>query len=221
MASNIRVRIAVLFGIILLLTLTVFAQRSRVLMINGKNAGPVVQMRGRSYVDIETLAENTDAAVTFQPDRIILTMPGTGNNPTSEHAPVGLSREFAAAALGAIAVGREWKSAVETMIKFQIPVTGSWLQDYRARAEEAFGFARAAATNPEDHRALQLLQTEFTTLSDWAGSAVDARQSLNATRSLSPNVLENDQVLQKINSCGQFLGNMLASGHFTDNPVCH
>lgn len=209
-------------GLVLILSLlagSLIAQRSRNLIINGRNAGPVVQMRGRSYVDIETLAQNTNAAVNFQPDRIILTLAASGGG--SDQTRAGLSKEFASTALGDLALMREWKTAVETMITFRVPVTGTWLQDYHDHAEEALKAASVAASNPLDQNALQLLQNEFNTLSDWAGNAIAARQALNATRTLGPDVLQNDPVLQKINSCSNFLGGLLVSGNFTDNPACH
>jgi hypothetical protein len=203
---------------LVLIAIALAAQRARVLVINGHNAGPVVQMRGRSYVDIETLAQNTNAAVNFQPDRIVLTLPSGG---AGEQIPAGLSKSFASAALGDLALMREWKTAVETMITFRVPVTGSWLQDYHDHAKEALQGAGVQAANPIDQKAFELLQHEFNALAGWAGGAVADRQALNATRTLGPDVLQNDQALQKINSCAQFLGAMLASGNFSDNPACH
>jgi len=52
----------VLFGIVLLLAGVLLAQRGpdKVLVVNGKTIeSPVVQIGGRSYVDIETLAQIT------------------------------------------------------------------------------------------------------------------------------------------------------------------
>lgn len=195
------------------------AQRPRMVVINGKNAGPVLQIRGRNYVDIETLAQNTNATVTFQPDRITLTM--AGSSETSAPAKIGLSQEFTNAALGELAQMREWKGAIETMIAMQIPVTGTYLQDYHARAEEGLRFASVAATTPSDHSAYQLLQSGFNTLANWADSAVANRQALNATRTLGENVLKNDPVLEKISNCGKFLSSMLVSGNYSDSPSCH
>ncbi|MBI2817075.1 MAG: hypothetical protein HYX72_09055 [Acidobacteria bacterium] len=219
MKKSFGLQLAGLVIIVIVSAEILVAQRSRNLIINGKNAGPVVQMRGRSYVDIETLAQNTNASVNFQPDRIILTLPVSGG--ANAQTQPGLSKEFASAALGSLALMREWKSAVETMITFRVPVTGTWLQDYHDRAEEALKMASVAASNPLDQNTLQLLQNEFSTLSGWAGSAIAARQALNATRTLGPDVLQNDQVLQKINTCSNFLGGLLVSGNFSDNPACH
>ncbi len=212
-------RWVVLAGVLVTLAGMLLAQRRKILVVNGRNAGPVLQMRGRNYVDVETLAQNTNAAVTFQPDRIILTIPGSGaaTAPSTE----GLSKEFASAALADLAQMREWKGAIETMITFRVPVTGTYFQDYHDRAEEGLRLANVAASNPDDHSAYQLLQNGFTTLADWAGNAVATRQALNATRTLGPYVLPNDPVLEKISSCSKFLSTMLVSGSFADNPSCH
>jgi hypothetical protein len=45
---------------------------------------------------------------------------------------------------------------------------------------------------------------------------------MNAAKyALSPSELHNDPLSQKIVSCGHFLGQMLASGDFQDDPSCH
>jgi hypothetical protein len=214
-----NLRWVVLAGVLVMLAGLLSAQRPRILVVNGRNAGPVLQMRGRNYVDVETLAQNTNASVNFQPDHIILTIPGSGA--ATAQSPEGLSKEFANAAFADLAQMREWKGAIETMITFRVPVTGTYLQDYHDRAEEGLRLANVAASNPSDHNAYQLLQNGFTTLAHWAGNAVAARQALNATRTLGPDVLQNDPVLEKISSCSKFLSTMLVSGSFADDPSCH
>ncbi len=224
MKRKVNVPFALALAAILAAATAVMAQRTsnRVLVINGhQGSAPVVQVGGRTYVDLEALAQITNGAVSFESNRIILTLPPPTAAEEASQQTRRLSREFATAALGALAQMREWKAAVETMIRFQVPVTGQWLQDYRDRADEAVRLAKVAASTSPDQSAFQLLVAEFNTLSQWAGNAVEQRQSLNATRTLSPDVLQNDQTLQKISNCSQFLGSMLVSGTFSDNPACH
>jgi hypothetical protein len=38
---------------------------------------------------------------------------------------------------------------------------------------------------------------------------------------LSVGAVQNDPLSQKIIACGRFLGSMLGSGTFEDNPSCH
>ena len=48
----------------------------KILVVNGKTvAGKIRQIAGRSYVDIEALAQATNAALTIELDRVVLTIP--------------------------------------------------------------------------------------------------------------------------------------------------
>ncbi len=76
----------VLLGFSLSIAGVLWAQRTRarILVVNGNNAGAaVVQFGGRSYIDIDTLAQITNGSVTYQPDRILLTIPGSSAGATS------------------------------------------------------------------------------------------------------------------------------------------
>ena len=195
-------------------------------MVNGKNAGPaILQSRGRTYVDVEILAQALNGSVTLEPDRVILTIPGANAGDADTQLPQTLpetmSREFASAALADVALMREWKVAIETMISLQSPATGTFFQDYQDRAEEGLRQASLAASTAPDHQSYQLLQNEFSNLAKWAGNAIATRQALNATRTMSPDVLKNDADLQKISDCGKYLSTMLVSLNFKDIPTCH
>jgi hypothetical protein len=79
-------------GFVLALAGILFAQstptKNKILVVNGKNAGPVVrQIDGRSYVDIETLAQVTNGAVTIERHRIVVTIPASGSGSTAIAAP--------------------------------------------------------------------------------------------------------------------------------------
>lgn len=203
---------------------TLFAQGlpERNLVVNGAAvSGKVVQIEGRSYVTLETLAQITRATVVEEPDKVVLDMPGPGSAATLPPAAPGLSKGFAGAAIAALADMREWKGAIAASISYGAPVVGSWPTDYRDRAEDAVTQAKIAASTSEDEDALPLLQNEFTKLKDWAAGVVSARQSLNASRSVDPNALQNDAALTKIADCGQFLNGMIVSGRFSDKASCH
>src|SRR5260370_35072323 len=79
-------------GFVLALAGILFAQstptKNKILVVNGKNAGPVIrQIDGRSYVDIETLAQFTNGAVTIQRHRIVVTIPASGSASTAIGSP--------------------------------------------------------------------------------------------------------------------------------------
>src|SRR5229473_213066 len=79
-------------GFVLALAGVLFAQstptKNKILVVNGKSAGPAVrQIDGRSYVDIQTLAEVTNGVVTIERHRIVLTIPASDSGATASTAP--------------------------------------------------------------------------------------------------------------------------------------
>jgi len=222
-----------LVGLILCSTKAAFAQAEtpntrKALVVNGKTmeAG-VRQIGGHSYVDIETLAQITNGAVTVEPDRIVLTFappaaapaaPATAAAPPS---PEVISRDFAAASIGTLADMREWRGAISMMITYGLAVNASWSSDYRDRVEEDLSQNAIAATTDADQNVLPLLRNEFDKLNAWANETLAARQALNGAKTIDPNALKNDPSLAKISECGRFLNSMIVSRTFSDNLSCH
>lgn len=203
----------------------------RPFIVNGKQVGSVVQMDGRSYIDVEMLAQATNGSVTIEPNRVVLnlpqqgagTAPGEENQPPAAEAPPpeGLTREFARQAIGVLSEMREWRGAVGTILMYNVPVVGTWPQDYRARVKASLEQLGIGATTPDDEAATSLMQNEFSMLSDWADSVVTTRDNLNATNTVSPNAVQNDTELAKISACSNFLSSMLVSGRFENNASCN
>jgi len=239
-------------GFVLALAGVLFAQstpnKNKILVVNGKSAGPAVrQIDGRSYVDIQTLAEVTNGVVTIERHRIVLTIPASDSGATASAAPAdaapvatdpadasaapartaptqppqGLSRDFASAAIAALAEMREMRGAVRTMVTYGLAVSDTWAQDDQGRVMTGLRQAQVAATTEDDLHALQLLENEAAKLASWADSVFAARQALNGAMTVDPNALQNDPALAKIRGCGQFLNAMLVSGAFADDPSCH
>ena len=203
-----------------------WAQRGpdKKLEVNGRTLdSPVIQIGGRSYVDVETLAQITNGVVAVQPDRVVLTIPLSGSRASQSAAPPpdALSREFAREAIGLLAEMREWRGAIGTTRSYNVQFTGTWPQDYHDRVEADLQRVAVAAMTPGDQQALQLLRNEFDNLSNWANSVIAERQSLNATKTVDPNMTQNDQALAKISACSNFLSSMLVSGTFADDASCH
>src|SRR5467141_2074734 len=237
-------------GFFLALAGVLFAQTApnKILVVNGKSAGPAVrQIDGRSYVDIEALAQVTNGVVTIERHRIVLTIPASDSGATAGAAPAdappadagaapasapaanappaqpppGLSRGFASAAIAALAEMREMRGAIRTMITYGLAVSDTWAQEDQGRVMTGLRQAEVAATTEDDQHALQLLQNEADKLASWADSVFAARQVLNGAMTVDPNALQNDPAAVKIRSCGQFLNTMLVSGAFADDPSCH
>ncbi|MGA7793418.1 MAG: hypothetical protein WCA19_10295 [Candidatus Acidiferrales bacterium] len=218
-------------GTVLLFAGILWAQNTpdRALIVNGKSAGMVVQMRGHAYVDVETVAQFMNGSVTLEANRVVLTFPeaGTAAAPSAELAPApqapppGLSRNFATLAIAELAEMREWRGAVGTILTYGVPASGTWPQDYHDHVQANMGQVGVAAATAADQDAMQLLQNEFSNLSRWANDVVTTRQSLNATNTVRPDTIQTDQALAKISDCSRFLNSMLVSGVFADDQSCH
>ena len=231
-------RVILLFGLVsaagVLLAQGTPEKSAKTFVVNGKTVGAqVVDIDGRSYVDVESLAQITNGTVTVEPTRIVLTIPvpasnapvtASANTPASNAPPSsapGFSKEFVTVAIGDLAEMREWRGATEAMITYGLAVSAAWATGYHDRAQDALTQATVAAATDDDRQALGLLRNEFDSLSGWSGAALAARQALNGAQTIDPNTLANDQTRAKINNCGEFLSGMLLSGAFSDNASCH
>jgi hypothetical protein len=226
MSRHRNLRYFALIGLVFLFAGLLWAQRGpdKKLEVNGRTMdSPILQIGGRSYVDLETLAQITNGVIAVQPDRVVLTIP-TATAPSAARPsppPDALSREFAREAIGLLAEMREWRGAIGTPRSYNVPFTGTWPQDYHDRVETDLQRVAVAAVTPGDQQALQLLKNEFDNLSNWADSLIAERQYLNATKTVDPNVTQNDQALAKLSACSNFLSSMLVSGTFSDDASCH
>ena len=65
-------------SLILLLSLTAFAQQNLTLIVTGQPGQiPIVQMNGKSYVDVDALARLTKSSLSSKGNQVILTPPGS------------------------------------------------------------------------------------------------------------------------------------------------
>src|SRR5271170_1461299 len=148
-----------LFVIILACAGILFAQNTadRVLFVNGKAAGNVVQIGGHSYVDIDTVAQITNGSVTIEPSRIMLTTSASApasNSVAAAPPPLpGLSREFTRGAIAELAEMREWRGAVGTVLTYNVPVVGTWPQDYHDRVQTNLAQVAVTASTAGDQLA--------------------------------------------------------------------
>jgi hypothetical protein len=210
-------------GFVLLLAGALSAQRSpdKTLLVNGKSTSVVVlQVDGHSYVDIEMLAQVTNGSVKFGPNQVVLTIPNSNFDANSPHTASALSKDFASAAIAALADMNEWKGVLGTMVTFGLAVDGSWARIYHDRVQASLEQATVAASTNSDHNTLQLLSTQFANLAKWESVVLAERQNHNGARTVAPNSLQNDPVLTKFSNCAKFLTTMLGSGMFADNPSC-
>jgi len=200
-------------------------QQKRTLVVNGQSGdATVVQIDGRSYIDLETLARIANGSLSFQGTQIILTIPqSSANAAPATTADSGLSTDFMRAAIQDLATIKEWYSTLAYAIQRGVPGDGGRVFTYRDKAAHDLTLATAAVSTDSDRSALRLLTTHFNKVEKWSNMLVESRKSLGtANYSMSPDALNNDPLYQTINRCSQFLNTMLASGKFEDDrSSCH
>jgi hypothetical protein len=214
----------VLLLIVPALALSQAVQETRTLIVNGQPGQvTVVQVNGRSYVDLEALARVANGSLGFSGNQITLTLPGAASAPppatppASPSANPGLSKGFLKAGIESMSLVREWHSALANAIQNGFPLAEAWLSGYRNQAAAALRLASVAASTDSDQSASQLLNNEFENMKKLSNNYVTARQSLDY---IAPDALTNDPLNQKIISCGHSLAAMAASGQFADDGSC-
>jgi len=226
-----RIEVAISLLLISLFAVTASAQAGaqlRTLVVNdhsGKVA--LLEMDDKTYIDLKRLVQIADGTIDYQGNQIVVTVPGPiANAPAATEVEgssgSGLTRDFRKAAIEGISLMREWASNLANAIQNGYPVSENWVSGYRARAQNGVAIASAAASSDADRNGYELLNHEFEAVQEWSNKLLEARKSMNAAKyAMSATALQNDPLSQKIVTCGRFLGQMLASGTFQDDPSCH
>lgn len=201
----------------------------RTLVINDRPGKVVVLAVGdKTYIDLKSLVQIGHGSIAYEGNRIVLSISCSETNGSARAAETEptpstqLSREFAKAAIEEISLMREWASTLANAVQNGYPITDNWVARYRAQAQSGLAMASPTVSTDADRNALRLLRNEFESVQEWSNKLLEARKSMNAAKyALSASELHNDPLSQKIVSCGHFLGQMLASGDFQDDPSCH
>jgi hypothetical protein len=207
--------------IVLVLPILISAQSAphpQTLVVNGQ-AGKttVVQVNGRSFVDVEALAQIANGTVAFKDNQITLTVPASASGTAGQQSPPGFSKEFLSAAIESIAEIREWRVGIATAIENSISVTDSWVSGFQRQASDSLRQASVAAVTATDRAALQLLTNEYNNMRTWSDQLIDARKTLQY---MSADQMSSDPLFQQVLTCSHSLASMVASGQFQDDPSC-
>jgi hypothetical protein len=202
----------------------------RTLIINGQSTHvPVIQVNGRSYVDLESLASAVNGSLSSAGSQIAFSVPlgsATTALPTTTAKPAssaalasnpGFSKGFLNAGIETAATLREWHTALASAIQNGYPVTTGALAPYRAQATTNLRLTSIAVSTDSDRSAYQLLSNEFQNMVKLTDKYVAARANMNY---ISPDALQNDDLNQRFVACGHSLGAMAASGQFVDDGSC-
>jgi hypothetical protein len=138
--------------------------QNRTLIVNGQpGQATVIQVNGRSYVDLEALARITNGSLAFKGNQVTLTLPGAATSvaatapSNNQPANSGFSKDFLTAGIEEIAAIREWRSAIASAIRNGYPVADSWVASYRNQAAQGLRLTSVAVTTASDRSAFELL----------------------------------------------------------------
>ena len=186
-----------------------------------------VQLDGRLFIDVQDLARLTTGSVTFEKDRVLLTLPScdASKPAVDDGGKLAFSRPFMKAGIEAMASIREWGGMLMITVQNGYPVgntmAGNTIEAFKGHAADNVALAASSASTDADYRGLELLKNEFNSVQNWADRYVEARRSLSAANlTMKENALQNDEEVQKMIRCGQFLAQMYAGGTFQDGTAC-
>jgi hypothetical protein len=193
--------------------------QTQILLVNGQ-AGKttVVHANGRTYVDIEALAQIGNGSFAIKDNQISLILPPPSSAPAGQPPTPGFSKDFPSAAIESLAAVREWRTAIATAIRNSISVTDSWVSAFQSQANDSLRQASVAAITATDHATLQLLTNEYNNMQKWSDQIIAARANLQY---MSSEEVSSDPLFQQVRTCSHSLAAMIASGQFQDEPSCH
>lgn len=198
-------------------------QQNGVLLVSGHSGKlPVLQLNGKSYVDIEALARLANGSLKFSGNQIILTLPDSDGDspptpPDTQAASPGFSKEFMKVGIEEMTVIREWRSALVNAVQSGFPLTDENVARFRGQALASDAMTLAAASTDADRSAYELVSKVLDKTQKLSDKVVAARKNLNY---MSADTLKNDPLFQQILNCTHFLSSMAASGQFQDDGSC-
>jgi len=214
------------------LTLTLRAQQTNLLVITGQQGqATVIQVQGRNYVEVDGLARVIKGSISFNGSQIVLTLPGSATSapgqaqaqpqaqaePQAPSSPPGFSKAFIAAGTEAMALVREWHTALRTAIEHSIPINDQWLGTYYAQARESLRLASLATNTDSDRSAYPFLVHEFNNMKSLSDQYVQTTKNMDY---IAPNSLQNDPLNQRFVACAHSLSSMANSNQFIDDGSC-
>ena len=207
--------------------------QNRTIIINGQSTQvSVIQVNGRSYVDLEALASAVNGSLSSAGSQIAFSLP-LGSATTAPAATAattaklpssaalasnpGFSKGFLNAGIETAATLREWHAALASAIQSGYSITNGMLAPYRAPATTNLRLTSIAVSTDSDRSAYQLLSNEFQNMVKLSDKYAAARANMNY---IAPDALQNDSLNQRFVACGHSLGAMAASGQFVDDGSC-
>jgi hypothetical protein len=227
-----RGRVLTLFLMLGVLAMTLAAQQTSSLVVSGMQGhATVIQVQGRNYVDVDGLARLTKGSISFDGTQIVLTLPASGTNVPSQSvgqpvvqetaqapsSPPGFSKGFVTAGTEAMALVREWHTALRTAIEHGVPINDQWLGTYQAQARESLRLASVTTSTDSDKSAYPFLVHEYNNMKSLSDQYVQTTKDMTY---IDPNSLQNNPLNQRFVACAHSLSSMASTNQFIDDGSC-
>ena len=179
----------------------------------------ILQINGKSYVEIESLARLTQGNLSFKANHTILTLrPSDSEAETpAPRVKAGFSRAFTQAGIEEMSVIREWRIAIVNAVQNNTPVSEDWVSAQHRLAEKNLSLASAAASTDDDHSAYPLLSAEFGNMQKLSEGYLAMRKRVTF---ISPDEFHSTPLEEQILSCAQGFVSMTESHEFQDQAAC-
>ena len=189
-------------------TITGHAGEARILQINGK-----------SYVEIESLARLTQGTLSFKGNQTTLTLPSSnsGGQASAPHAKAGFSTAFVQAGIEEMGVIREWRIAIVNAVQKNTPVSKEWVSTHHRLADKTLSLASAAASTDDDRSAFPLLTAEFNNMQKLSELYLALRKQASFISPDNFDISLEEQIL----SCARGFVSMTENHEFQDQASCH
>jgi len=206
-------------------------QKSATLTISGISGEvPLLQINGKSYVEVESLTRLTQGTLSFKVNRTILTLPPAtegvkalplateGVKASPPQPNLGFSRAFIQAGIEELSLIREWQIAVVNAVQSNTPLSEDWVSERKSLTEKNLALASAAASTDDDRSGFPLLSAEVSNMQKLSDRYLTMRTQL---KFISPDLFDSDLLEKQILSCARGFASMTASREFQDEPNCH
>ncbi|MGC2420411.1 MAG: hypothetical protein WA405_02050 [Candidatus Acidiferrales bacterium] len=195
-------------------------QENQTLVVSGRpGAAKVVQINGRSFVEIDALARLVNGSLRFNGNQIVLTIPAsTAGAPAAQPKPPAFSKDFLRASVEAMTAIREWQSGLASDVQHGYPLPEDWMSNSRTQASKDVSLASVAATTDDDRSAMRLLSAEFNDMEQLNDNIVATSK---AREYIPPDAMSKDPLNDRILNCAHSLASIIGSEKFVDDGTCY
>jgi hypothetical protein len=180
----------------------------------------LLQVNGKSYVEVETLARLTKGSLSFKAGQTILTLPPVESvaPASAPRAKAGFSTAFVQASIEELSVIREWRIAIVSAVRNNTPAAEDWIAAQHRLAEKNLALASSVAMTDDDRSAFPLLSVEFNNMQNLSERYLALRKQ---SAFISPGTFSSSPLEEQILSCARGFVSMTESRSFQDQAACH